>query len=163
MAVVRNSAELGENAQLIIKRLLANQNLVKLLLYTDPDPLSKPDVAPEEIEQRVKNRLVRIVPRIGPKEGPESIVVVRFTRSSKNENDEFRDILFNIEVFVPLTQWAIKGTNLRPFAIMGEIEKSLKGKKINGLGKIRGGDFLLNFLTEEMSSYEMTFHLTTYD
>ena len=74
-----------------------------------------------------------------------------------------QDIQINIEVFVPLTQWIIKDSNLRPFAIMGEIQKSLCGKKINGLGKISGGDFSINFLTEEISCYEMIFSVVTYD
>ena len=68
-----------------------------------------------------------------------------------------------MEIFVPLTQWIIKDTNLRPFAIMGEIQKSLDGKKIDGLGKMTGGDFDLDFLTEEISAYLMTFTLTSYD
>ena len=70
-----------------------------------------------------------------------------------------------------MTQWIIKDTNLRPFAIMGEVQKSLNGKKIEGLGKLKieglgkmvGGDFALNFLTEEISAYEQTFVLTSYD
>jgi len=37
---VRNCKDLGENAQKIIKRLLANQRLLKLLYYNDKDPLS---------------------------------------------------------------------------------------------------------------------------
>ena len=49
--------------------------------------------------------------------------------------------------------WIFKNTNVRPFAILGEIEKSLQGKSINGLGKIDGGDFDLSFLTKEMSCY----------
>ena len=47
--------------------------------------------------------------------------------------------------------------------IMGEIENSLKGKDINGLGKIYGGNFTLEFLTEEISCYEQDFIITTYD
>jgi hypothetical protein len=46
---------------------------------------------------------------------------------------------------------------------MGEIQKSLNGKKVNGLGKISGGDFSLNYLTEEISCYEQMFSITTYD
>ena len=46
---------------------------------------------------------------------------------------------------------------------MGERQKSLNGKVINGLGRMEGGDFSLNFLTEEMSCYEMTFRFTEYD
>lgn len=160
---VRNCAELGENAQNIIKRLLANQNLLKLLYYTDKDPLSHEDLTQEQIKNEVFHKLIRIIPRIGPKEDAKSIIAFSYTRSSKNANDEFKNIIFTIEVFVPMTQWVIKGDNLRPFAIMGEIEKSLKGKKVNGLGKISGGTFLLNFLTEEMSSYEQTFYITAYD
>ena len=57
----------------------------------------------------------------------------------------------------------MKGTNLRPFSIMGEIQKSLNGKVIDGMGRLRGGDFEINFLTDEMSCYEMTFDLTAYD
>ena len=78
-------------------------------------------------------------------------------------NGEFRNVVISVETFVPLTQWIIKDTNLRPFAIMGEIQKSLNGKKIEGLGKMVGGDFALNFLTEEIGAYEQTFIITTYD
>ena len=86
-----------------------------------------------------------------------------YTRASQNENSEFKDVIFTLEIFVPMTQWIIKDENLRPFAIMGEIEKSLKGKKINGLGTIGGGTFAVNFLTEEIASYIQTFYVTIYD
>ena len=64
---------------------------------------------------------------------------------------------------VPLQQWIIKDSNLRPFAIMGEISNSLNGKTINGLGKIKGGDFDLTVLTNEMSIYRQQFWITQYD
>jgi hypothetical protein len=35
---VRNCAELGENIQKIVKRLIANDDLVKLLYYESDDP-----------------------------------------------------------------------------------------------------------------------------
>jgi hypothetical protein len=41
---VRNLGEMGINLQKIIKRLLANQNLCKLLYYTDKDPLNGEDI-----------------------------------------------------------------------------------------------------------------------
>ena len=50
---VRNCAELGVNLQYIIKRLFANQNLLKLLYYTDKDPLSQPDLTPKQIQDEV--------------------------------------------------------------------------------------------------------------
>ena len=161
---VRNCTDIGVNAQYIMKRLLANQNLLKLLYYTDKDPLSHDDLTPEQIQDEIFNKLVKIVPRVGPKETAHSIIAIRIARArGLASNNEFKNVNISIEVFVPMTQWIIKDTNLRPFAIMGEVQKSLNGKKIEGLGKLTGGDFSLNFLTEEISAYEQTFVLTSYD
>lgn len=161
---VRNCIELGENAQKIIKRLMSNQNLLKLLYYTDKDPLSQPDLTEKQIKEEVYEKLIKIIPRVGPKETAHSIVTVRFIRGRRNpNNNEFENISVAVESFVPLTQWVIKDVNLRPFAILGEIQKTLNGKTINGLGKMIGGDFDLNFLTEEISAYEQNFALVTYD
>ncbi|MBQ4122230.1 hypothetical protein IJD44_00675 [bacterium] len=46
---------------------------------------------------------------------------------------------------------------------MSEIQKSLEGKNIEGLGKMEYTGFDLNFLTDEMSAYEMTFSLVAYE
>lgn len=161
---VRNCADIGINAQYIIKRLLANQNLLKLLYYTDKDPLSHEDLTQEQIQNEVFEKLIKIVPRVGPKENAQSVVALRIARGrGLVANSEFKNVAISLETFVPMTQWIIKDTNLRPFAIMGEIQKSLNNKKIEGLGKLTGGDFDLNFLTEEISAYEQTFSLTSYD
>ena len=161
---VRNCAELGINLQYIIKRLFANQDLLKLLYYTDKDPLSHEDLTQEQIQDEIFEKLIKIVPRVGPKETAHSVVAVRIARGQGlASNNEFRNITIGVEIFVPLTQWIIKDSNLRPFAIMGEIQKALNGKKIEGLGKMVGGDFALNFLTEEIGAYEQTFVITSYD
>lgn len=162
--MVRNLETLGPNLQKIISRLQANQNLLKLLYYTDKDPLNNIDLTKEQIKEEVFEKLIKIIPRVGPKETAKSILAIRVVRGRKNSsNEEFTDLSINIEVFVPLTQWIIKDENLRPFAIMGEIQKSLDNKTIDGLGKLTGGDFDLNFLTEEISCYELTYRITTYD
>ena len=161
---VRNCAEIGVNLQKIVKRLTSSQNLLKLLYYNDKDPLSHEDLTEKQIKEEVLESLIKVVPRIGPKETANSIISVRVVNGRKNmENNEFRNIIISVEVFVPLTQWMIKDSNLRPFAIMGEVQKALDNKTINGLGKMVGGNFELNFLTEEISAYEQTFSLITYD
>lgn len=161
---VRNCLELSTNAQLIMKRLLANQRLLKLLYYTDKDPLSQPDLTEEQIQNEVFEKLVKIVPRVGPKLDAKSVITIRIVRGRQNaENNEFENIQINIESFVPLTQWIIKDIQLRPFAIMGEIQRSLNGKTIDGLGKMVGGDFDGNYYTEEISGFEQMFYIITYD
>ena len=126
---VRNCSDIGVNAQYIIKRLLANQNLLKLLYYTDKDPLNHADLTEEQIQTEIFGKLIKIVPRVGPKETANSIIALRIARGRGLAiNNEFKSVNISIETFVPMTQWIIKGTNLRPFAIMGEIQKSLNGK-----------------------------------
>lgn len=161
---VRNNREIGENLQKIVKRLMANDKLVNLLYYTSQDPLNQPPLTMEQKQKEVYEKLIKIVPRIGPKEDAKSLITIRVVRGTTiPSNTDFKKVKIQIETFVPLTQWFIKDSNLRPFAIMGEIEESLNKKTINGLGKMEGGDFDLNFLTEEMSAYEQTFWITTYE
>lgn len=161
---VRNCEEIGVNLQSIVTRLMANDNLVNLLYYTDKDPLSQPHLTNDQKKKEIFEKLIKIIPRIGPKETAHSIIAIRVISGKKlNSNTEFKSVKIAVEVFVPLTQWIIKDTNLRPFAILGEIQKSLDGKKVNGLGKMEGGDFDLNFLTEEIGAYEQTFWITDYE
>lgn len=134
---VRNCEEIGANLQKIMTRLFANQKLLKLLYYTDKDPYSQPDLTQEQIKTEIYEKLIKITPRVGPKETAHSILVLKVARGvTDSGNSEFRNIQIDIESFVPLTQWIIKDDNLRPFAIMGEVQKSLNGKTINGLGKM---------------------------
>lgn len=161
---VRKLQDMGENLQLIVKRLLANQTLLKLLYYTDKDPLSQPDLTSDQQKKEIFNHLIKIVPKIDPVETANSIIAFRVVKGQKTlTNDEFQNIQINFEVFVPLTQWILKNDSLRPFLIMSEIEKSLDGKTVNGLGKMMSSSFQINFLTEEISCYEMSFNVVTYD
>ena len=199
---VRNCAEIGPILQEVISRLLANNELCRLIYFTDRNPIEEPKYIQEleryeyleevlgrqlkiskKLEEttqeycdrvsaewsRIKKKeiyekLIKVVPRVGPKEFDNSVVVVRVARGSKNpDNSQFRDLSIYIESFVPLTQWLVNDENLRPFLIMGEIQKSLDGKRMNQIGKMIGGDFELQVLTEEVSCYEQEFAITTYE
>ena len=161
--MIRNLQEIGPSLQKIVTRLMTNQNLLKLLYYTDKDPLNHDDLTQEQIKNEIYDKFIKVVPRIGPKETANSLIALRVVDGQKTkENGEFLSISISVEVFVPLTQWAIKNSNLRPFAIMGEVQNSLNNKIIDGMGKMIGGDFQLNFLTEEISCYEMEFFITVY-
>lgn len=160
---VRNCGELGLDLQKIVKRLLANQNLLKLLYYTDKNPLANQDLTDEQKKNEIYQKLLKIVPIIDPLETSQSMVSMSVVKGSIiDDNTEFLSLYINFEVFVPLTQWIIKDENLRPFAIIGEIQNSLNGKTINGLGKLEFGGFDKNFSTEEMSCYIVDFFITQY-
>jgi hypothetical protein len=173
---VRNCADIGENLQKIIKLLMKNQTLLRLLYYTDKDPLllniaevpniadGHPDITSQVAKDEIYEKLIKVIPKVTANEIEKSIISIRVTRAPRNSaNNEFKTVYISIDSFVPLKQWIIKNENLRPFLIMGEIQNSLVGKSINGLGKISGGDFELSFLTDEVSCYQQTFIIESYD
>ena len=163
---VRFLEEMGPNLIKMMRRLLSNQKLLRLLVYTDKDPLSpdKPDVTKEVAYKQGDNGAVRIIPIIGTKEDASSIITLRVLKGiPSGSNPEFLDIYFSVEIFVPNEQWIIKDDNLRPYAIMGEVQRSLENKNINGLGTIRGSGFSVNFFTEEISAYIMNFKITQFN
>lgn len=161
---VRNCSELGTNLQKIINRLVANDDLVKLLYHENDNPLEDISLTKEQKQKEVFEKLIKTVPRVGTKDTAKSIVVVYVQRAAKIPgNKEFKNVRILVDVIVPLTQWYIKDANLRPFAILGRIQESLDDKTINGLGKISGGDFELNFVTDDVICYQQTFEITEYD
>lgn len=160
---VRNCSELGANLQKIVSRLVANDDLVRLLYHEDDNPLAGAPLTKEQKQKEVFEKLIKTVPRVGTKDTAKSIVVVYIQRAAKiSGNKEFKNVRILVDVIVPLTQWYIKDTNLRPFAILGRVQESLDDKTINGLGKISGGDFELNFVTDDVICYQQVFEITEY-
>ena len=160
---VRNCAELGINLQKIVSRLIANDELVKLLYYTDENPLDGAVLTNEAKETKIFEKLVKTVPRVGTKDTANSVVVVYVQKAGRVPgNKEFKNVRILVDVIVPLTQWYIKSDNLRPFAILGQIQSSLDNKTVNGLGKISGGDFEINFVTDDVICYQQVFEITEY-
>ena len=161
---VRNCAELGENLQKIVSRLIANDDLINLLYYTNADPLGSAHLTQEQKQEFIFEKLIKTIPHVGTKDTANSVVVIYVQKAGKiSGNKEFKNVRILVDVIVPLTQWYIKSTNLRPFAILGEVQKSLDDKTVNGLGKISGGDFELNFVTDDVVCYQQTYEITEYD
>jgi hypothetical protein len=73
---VRNCQELGTNLQKIVSRLLANDDLVKLLYYENDDPLGGAALDKEAKQKEIFEKLIKTVPRVGTKDTAKSVVVV---------------------------------------------------------------------------------------
>lgn len=161
---VRNCGELGKNLQKIINRLMANDNLVNLLYYEGRDPLGEEKLTQDAKNREIFNKLIKVIPHYQEDENNKSALIAYIQSGNKiSGNSEFKTVRITIDIIVPLECWMIKDSNLRPFAILGEVQNSLEGKTINGLGKIAGGDFELTRLTDKTSIYSQTFTITEYD
>lgn len=161
---VKYGQEHGRNMMKICKKLIKNQDLLKLLMNTDRDPLNK-DIHPDKIDGlKLMNKNIRVVPLllIDDQKTTSKLVIIydKGTISSLNPDNENMSLLVNI--YCPFEEWAIAGDDLRPFAIMAEVRKTLDGVRINGLGEIRYLGFSLSTLTEELGSYTMRFAINAF-
>ena len=157
---VRNCGELGIELQKIVKQLFANQKLCKLLYYRGLDPLNEPDIEDTSV---LLNENIFIVPKYNPIETDKSTVVISVKGGYRDsKNSEYRNIVIRCFVYVPTSSWIIKNDNLRPFLILGELENSLSGKNVNGLGVINAGSFEAEMITEQMTCYSIDFEITNF-
>lgn len=159
---IRNSAEIGENLFKIANHLQDNDRLLRLLKYTDQNPFSKDK--PEVDKDSIFQKNIKIVPIIKESDNDtESALAIVFKKGIIDSNIEFKNIYFDILVYVPLSEWILNDINLRPFLIMTEIEKSLKNKKIESIGTIDYSGFELELVTDIMSCYRMSFSIDVFN
>ena len=165
---VKYGQETGKNLIKIGKKLLTNQNLLKLLVNTGKDPLN-PSVYPEEINgYKLMNKNIKFVPllllkEINDEQKNDSKLVLFIEDGTVNgSNSDNENLSLLINVYCPFNQWLIAGDNLRPFAIMSEVRQSIQDRRINGLGELKYVGFSLSSLTEEMGCYSMRFMINAF-
>jgi len=156
----KDYGELSTILKNIVTRLLANQDLCKLLYYNDTNPLGHADIANTKT---LLNKEVRITPKVGPQETTKSKIVLLWTEGVKNlTNNEISDLVLKIYVYTPFTEWVIEGDELRIFLILSKIEKTLHGKEVSGLGRLLSLGFYMDMTTDELCAYRMEFKIDVY-
>lgn len=132
----RRFAVMGQNLFIILFKLLKNQNLCKLLYYTDRDPLSsqKADVDGHSL---INKNLLVIPKQPDDLLTKENFVIVSFDSFYINPiNKEFKIGAIQLSIVCPFDEWVLDTNSLRPYLIMQEIDKELNGQKINGIGTL---------------------------
>lgn len=161
---VKYGKEIGVNLKKIAVRLAKNEDLCRLLINTDLDPLNQ-QKHPEHIDWKtLMNKQIRCIPLLTAEDqSTTSKIVIIFDEgsvSSINPDNESLSLIINI--YCPFKEWLITGYQLRPFAIMAAIRETIQDRRINGLGEIQYRGFSLSTLTEEMGSYSMRFNINAF-
>ena len=133
---VKYGQEIGINLIKIAKKLLDNQDLCKLLVNTDLDPLN-PNTHPNNIDGiSLLHKNIRVVPLVTAEDQTtESKIVLLFDEGEVNRsNSDNENLSLLINIYCPFKEWSITGDTLRPFAIMSEIRKI--GQQIENFKKI---------------------------
>ena len=158
--MVRNSAELGPIIFKIAKALASNQRLCQLLVNKGLDPF---DTVIEDTYSLITQEIL-LVPEINAKDfNTASKICILIDEGSVQDNKDFKELGLNILIYTPLRRWTINDLALRPFSIIGEIEKTLKGKRLESLGPIKYHGFELITVDDNLSGYRMSFTLDVFN
>ena len=158
---VRNSEEFGINLLKLADRLISNQVLCKLLKSTSIDPLLGPDLKKKD----VLHKNIKIVPLVKEEENTiENVVVIIYDSANVNEeNTEFDKVYLSVLLYSPLDSWIINNDNLRPFLIISELEKSLKGKSIDGIGKLKYHGWKIEMVSDLICCFRLRFSFDSFN
>lgn len=136
-----------KDLSLIVKKMLDNQRLCKLLYYTQKDCLKAPDLT---MEQRLSmlDKQIKLVPKLEIVDDCPNYVIVTFDNFSPNAtNPEFRDCSISFDILCHPDHWNLGNFQLRHHKIAGEIDAMINKQKLTGIGEVSfvsGSNLLLN-------------------
>lgn len=123
--------------KLIARKMLKDQDLMKLLYYTQPDCLKADDLQPEQIIGML-NKQIRIVPKIDIEKDCPIQVIITFDNFVPNPNNpEFRDHTISFDVLCHPDHWNLGDFQLRPYKIIGHIDALFNNQKLTGIGELQ--------------------------
>ena len=127
-----------KDISIIVDYFLKNERLKKLLFYTSPDCLSRPDVSDEDTFGMF-GKNIKIVPKLYVDGSVLNYVIITFDNFTQSSNPEFRDNIVEFDIICHFDQWTLENTQLRPYKIAAEIDSMFNGRELTGIGKL---DFL---------------------
>lgn len=126
-----------KNLSIVTNKILENQNICKMLYYTQRDCLSAPDLTQEQKISLI-NKQILIVPHVVITDECPNKLVVQLTDFSPNaKNPEFRDCILRFAIICHPDHWHMGNFQLRPHKIAGELDAMFDEKKLTGIGTLQ--------------------------
>ena len=126
-----------KDMSLITSYLLKNERLKRLLFYTTPDCLDKPNLNDEETSGLI-HKNIKIVPKLYVDGSVLNYIILSFDNFTENRtNPEFRDNIVEFDIICHFDQWNLKDFQLRPYRIAAEIDSMLNNQKLTGIGRLQ--------------------------
>lgn len=143
----------------IVDKLMGNDNLKKLLYYPVKDAIDQPSLTQEQALGLI-HKNIRVVPKLTIDEEVESYIIITFDNFMTNANNpQYRDNIITFDIICHMDTWVMNNYQLRPYKIMGEIDKMLNNQKLNGIGRvdfISANQLLLN---DELAGYTLMYRV----
>lgn len=130
-----------KDMSIIVNKIFDNPRIQRLLYYTSPDALDRPNLTEDQKIELLKNN-IKIVPKIKVDNVNYNYLLVSFNNFLESSNPEFRDNIIEFDIICHLDNWQLRDFELRPFKIAAELDTMFNKKKMTGIG-------LLEFLSAQ--------------
>lgn len=128
---------LEKDSGIIVREMLKNDNLKKLLFYQDAHCLELPNISQKDTLSLV-NKQIRLVPKVMTDKEFFSYVIINFDNFVPNgENPQFRDNVITFDIICHFDYWNLGDFRLRPYKIAGEIDAMFNNKHLTGIGTLQ--------------------------
>ena len=159
---IRNFKAVGDNLFIIAQKILEDDDICKLLYFTDVDPLSHENLTEEE-KSNLLHKNILLVPKVPENDDIKgSYILVLYDGFNINlANPQFKDADLLFIIVCPPENWVINEASLRPFMLMSRIDEIFGNKKISNIGTlqfVKADRFVLN---SQLTGYGLTY--STYE
>ena len=120
---------------IIIDNMLKNERLKRLLHYTSPDALERPNISEDESLALI-GKNIKIIPKLYVDKSVLNYIIISFDNFTETNNPEFRDNVVEFDIICHFDQWQMRDFALRPYKIAAEIDTIFDNKKLTGLGHL---------------------------
>ena len=141
-----------KDMRIIVDRMAANQRLRKLLYYTTPDALKKPEVSDQNFV-KMFGKNIRNLPKLYIDKDVLNYIVISFDNFTPNgDNPEFRDNTIEFDIICHYDQCQLADSfQLRPYRIAAELDSMLDKKHLTGIGQLNFVGAQQIILTDEFA------------
>ena len=125
-----------KDLEIIVNHLCKNERLKRLLYYTTPDAIDKPNLDDEQMIQLFKKN-IKLIPKLYVAGSVLNYIIINFDNFIPNDtNPEFRDNIIEFDICCHFDQWHLKDYQLRPYRIAAEIDSMIDKTHLTGIGKL---------------------------
>ena len=127
---------MDKDCGIIFNWMMKNNRLKKLLYYTTPDCLDRPNLT-EEQSAELFGKNIKIVPKLSVDGKVLAYIIISFDNFTPSGNPEFRDNIITFDIICHFDQWQLKDFELRPYKIAAEIDSMFNNKHLSGIGLLQ--------------------------
>lgn len=137
MGTQRRFEVMGEDIFKIVEKIQQDQDLLKLIKFTDADPLSHNDLTSDEIDEMLHKNIL-ITPKIPDTDQDKNcyLVILLDNYTVSPANQDFKSTQIRFDILCPMDRWVINSKSLRPYLMMNCIDKDFNEKSLAGIGNL---------------------------